>query len=156
MKTIPEQIAELEALSAKATQGPWEVDTIRNDGEYGDGGPDSRTGFDSYAIFGADMSILLDSLNSTAIMVNEEYDEDGLHAWDEVGSCNIDFIVAAVNFLRANLPALKQNAEDAELLREVTVFMRELPQDLGRGSLNGMRAQLLHKVTAAMTKYPTK
>lgn len=34
------------------------------------------------------------------------------------------------------------------LLGEVALFLRELPDDLGRGSLNGMRAQLLHKLEA--------
>jgi hypothetical protein len=48
--------------------------------------------------------------------------------------------VAAVNAL----PALMAD----DLLREVAIFLGSLPQDLGKGSLNGLRAQLRNKLAA--------
>lgn len=36
--------------------------------------------------------------------------------------------------------------EVEELLRDVALFLEELPQDLGRGSLNGWKVQLQQKI----------
>lgn len=73
----------------KHTPGPWEIDTIDNEGEYGDGGPDTSTGFKSYAVYDAKGRVLFDTLNSDAAEIHDEgYDLDH-HAWDEVGKRNL-------------------------------------------------------------------
>lgn len=42
---------------------------------------------------------------------------------------------------------MAQRIDDREaLLLEAAQFLAELPQDLGRGSLNGWRVQLQHKI----------
>jgi hypothetical protein len=42
---------------------------------------------------------------------------------------------------------MAQRIDDCEaLLLEAAQFLAELPQDLGRGSLNGWRVQLQHKI----------
>jgi len=86
-----------------ASDGPWEVDSEWNaDGAYG-GGPDHGTGYDDYLILDAQGRTLFGSENSTAKMIEEEHDEDGGTAWDQVGKRNATFIVAAVNYVRTLL-----------------------------------------------------
>lgn len=41
---------------------------------------------------------------------------------------------------------------EREALREAALFLEWLPQDLGRGSLNGMRVQLQHKIAGILSK----
>ncbi|MDE2107083.1 MAG: hypothetical protein KGL39_58290, partial [Patescibacteria group bacterium] len=88
---------ELEALASTATDGPWEVDTEESDGAYGPG-PDASHGFKVSLILGGDGLSLFDALNSTAIVVREDYpDEDGfIAAWDETSANNAALIVALV------------------------------------------------------------
>jgi hypothetical protein len=97
---------ELERLAAKATPGPWEVDTLKSEGEYGSG-PDTTVGYEVSAIYNAKGEALFDALNSDAITVHEEYpDEDGYSlAYDEVSDANAKLIVA----LRNNLPTILQS-----------------------------------------------
>ncbi len=38
-------------------------------------------------------------------------------------------------------------SELEQLLREVALFLGDLPRDLGRGSLNGAKAQLQQKIS---------
>ncbi|CFL83480.1 hypothetical protein [Burkholderia pseudomallei] len=79
----------------KHTPGPWEIDTIDNCGEYGDGGPDTSTGFKSYAVYDEKGRVLFDTLNSDAAVIHEEgYDLDH-YAWDEVGKRNLTLAQAA-------------------------------------------------------------
>ncbi|CAJ3096886.1 bacteriophage protein [Burkholderia pseudomallei] len=79
----------------KHTPGPWEIDTIDNEGEYGDGGPDTSTGFKSYAVYDEKGRVLFDTLNSDAAVIHEEgYDLDH-YAWDEVGKRNLTLAQAA-------------------------------------------------------------
>jgi hypothetical protein len=91
-------MTELERLARAATPGPWEVDTVRNDGEYGDGGPDSHVGFDSFAIFDQGGRALFDSLNRDGALtqVDEEADyEDGYHrAWDRLAEADARYLAA--------------------------------------------------------------
>jgi hypothetical protein len=81
------------------------VDTIDNEGEYGDGGPDSRSGFKSYAVYDSKGRALFDSLNSDAIEVSEEYSDDesggGHYAWDAVAEANMRLAAAAPDLLAA-------------------------------------------------------
>ncbi|HDR9497623.1 TPA: hypothetical protein QDC06_000825 [Burkholderia cepacia] len=79
----------------KSTPGPWEIDTIDNCGEYGDGGPDTSTGFKSYAVYDAKGRVLFDTLNSDAAEIHEQgYDLDH-YAWDEVGKRNLTLAQAS-------------------------------------------------------------
>lgn len=43
-----------------------------------------------------------------------------------------------------------QKERDGELFRDLELFLKELPRDLGRGSLNGMLVQLQHKLQLAL------
>lgn len=81
------------ALAEKATPGPWEVDSIHNEGSYGSG-PDCPSGFDSYAVYAGER-IIFDTLNSDAAEVSEECGEYCIHAWDEIGERNSEFVAAA-------------------------------------------------------------
>jgi hypothetical protein len=98
-RTRPEPLAgsgvagELERLAAKATPGPWEVDTLKSEGEYGSG-PDTTVGYEVSAIYNAKGEALFDALNSDAITVH-----------DEVSDANAKLIVA----LRNNLPTILQS-----------------------------------------------
>lgn len=60
----------------KATQGEWWSDSCGNEGTYGSG-DDCVEGFTSYAVYGENNQILLDTLNSTAACISEEYDGEG-------------------------------------------------------------------------------
>lgn len=53
-----------------------------------------------------------------------------------------------------NLPALieQERAEDDRILNEVRVFLESLPNDLGRGSLNGMKVQIQEAIRARSEK----
>ena len=97
---------ELRALDAKATAGPWEVDTEKSEGEYG-AGPDTTVGYDVSMIIGPDGLSLFDALNSTAASIQEEYDEDWRVSYDEVSARNAALIVAIRNNLPAILAALE-------------------------------------------------
>lgn len=92
--------AAIEGL-AKATPGLLDYDSTRNDACYGDGGPDSRRGFDSYALIDEKGLTLFDSLNSDCGEIEEACDDDaGLSAWDEKARRNAIAIVACWNFMR--------------------------------------------------------
>jgi len=104
----------LRELLAKATPGPWEVDTIENDGAYGSG-PDAVHGFKSPVMLDAEGKALFDAYNSDLIEVHEEYDEDSCHAWDEQGRANFALVAAAVNALPDLLATIESlRAELAE------------------------------------------
>lgn len=92
----------------KHTPTPWEVETVHNEGNYGDGGPDCRSGFDSFCIKDDSGRILFDTLNSDyrVGVVHEEYDEDDLRAWDEQGRVNAEFIVKSCNSIDSLVAAL--------------------------------------------------
>ncbi len=108
----PDLVA-LRELLAKATPGPWEVDTEKSEGNYGSG-PDCHSGFQVSAIIGgADGKTLFDALNSDACIVDEEGpDEDGYYyAWDTVSDTNAALIVAAVNALPKLLDRIEADAK---------------------------------------------
>lgn len=110
-------IAKIRALLAKATPGPWEFDSIHNDGEYGDG-PDSHEGFNSHVIFDANGQTIFDSLNSDACEVEVESDEDGFCAWDEVSRRNAELICTLRNAIG---PLLDRLEGAAVISRQVPV-----------------------------------
>lgn len=94
------QIEELERLHEAATPGPWEVDTIKSEGEYGSG-PDTLTGFAVSVILDPNGKALADALNSDLIVVHEDGgDWDGyVAAWDETSANDFALIVALRNAL---------------------------------------------------------
>ena len=103
-RITPEEITRLKALCKAATPGPWEFDTVCNEGAYGMG-EDIYEGFSSYQIIAPSSNghvVICDTLNSDCVCVEEEFDEDGAAAWDEVARKNMAFIAAA----RTALPAL--------------------------------------------------
>jgi hypothetical protein len=81
--------------------GPWDVDEVANEGEYGDGGPDSHCGFLSFCVFDKDGNTLFDSLNSTTGNVEEESDDETGHfrAWDVEAEKNLRLASAAPDLL---------------------------------------------------------
>jgi hypothetical protein len=89
-----EALAQLRLKAEKATKGEWWSDSIGNEGAYGSG-DDCAEGFTSYAVYDENDRVLLDTLNSSAACIQEEYDEEGHVAWDEVGQRNAEFIAAA-------------------------------------------------------------
>lgn len=112
-----EQADRLRALLAKATKGPWEVDTEQSEGEYGSA-PDTHTGYEDFLI-GAEINgkwaTLLTTENSTEKLIDEDYDEDYHRAWDVIGEANSALVVAAVNALPSLLDRIE--AQDATIAR---------------------------------------
>lgn len=89
-----EALAQLRLKAERATKGEWWFDSIENEGTYG-AGDDCVEGFTSYVVCDESDRILLDTLNSTAACIQEEYDGECHVAWDEVGQRNAEFIAAA-------------------------------------------------------------
>jgi len=99
----------LRAKAEMATQGEWWSDSVGNEGTYG-AGDDCVEGFISYAVYDKNNQILLDTLNSSAACIQEEYDGEGHVAWDEVGQRNTEFIAAAnPQFVLALLDEVEAN-----------------------------------------------
>lgn len=89
-----EALSQLRLKAEKATKGEWWSDSIGNEGTHG-AGDDCVEGFTSYAVYDENDRVLLDTLNSSAACIQEEYDGEGHVAWDEVGQRNAEFIAAA-------------------------------------------------------------
>lgn len=123
---------ELETLAAKATPGPWEVDTIENDGAYGSG-PDAVHGFKSPVMLDGDGKALFDASNSDLIEAHEEYNEDGCYAWDDPGQNNFALIVALRNNLPAIIAALRaaEPGQDGDLVERVAEALWQPTADPG-------------------------
>jgi hypothetical protein len=90
-------VAEWRAAMEGVTPGPWYSEAIATEGAYGSG-EDTTEGFDSYVVrteaqkhYGED-AVICDALNSGTAEVHEEFDEEGTHAWDEPGRCNMAWI----------------------------------------------------------------
>lgn len=88
------------AKLAKPSPGPWNVDTIDNDGTYGDG-PDCHSGFKSYAVYDANGKVLFDSLNAEVAEIDIEYDDMGAYVWDRVSEANLTLASASHDMLTA-------------------------------------------------------
>lgn len=97
--------------AAQHTPTPWSVDSTRNEGEYGDGGPDPRSGFDSFVIMDSEGRVLFDSLNRDGSMteITEEGDsyEGHFHAWDAAAKRDAEHVVRCVNAHADLLAALQ-------------------------------------------------
>jgi hypothetical protein len=83
-------LAQLRLKAERATKGEWWSDSVGNEGTYGSG-DDCVEGFTSYAVYDENNQILMDTLNSSAACIQEEYDGEGHVAWDEVGQRNAEF-----------------------------------------------------------------
>jgi hypothetical protein len=86
-------------MEAKHTALPREVVEVDNGGDYGGSGPDCYSGFKSFAIADSEGRVLFDSLNRDHHLceVHEEYDEDGVYAFDKPAQQDAAFIVRACN-----------------------------------------------------------
>ena len=108
------QLDEWKRDAEKATPGPWEVDDLQNEGDYGNG-EDVHSGFTSYVVCAGNKSVV-DTLNSDLAMVevDGDCDENGPRswAWDETGRRNATHIANAspANFL-ALIAALEEARE---------------------------------------------
>lgn len=118
MDDIDETAARLGELLAKATKGVWEIDTIKNEGSYGNG-PDCVEGFESYKIIAGSGNSLLDSLNSETAEVHEDGPGElgEYHAWDDVALHNFELIAAMKNALPALLSERKAMKAEIERLQ---------------------------------------
>jgi hypothetical protein len=89
-------------MSAQHTPGPWFVDEVDNEGEYGDGGPDSHRGFKSFSVIDEAGNVLFDSLNATVSDVQEHADDESGHhrAWDELAQRNLTLAAEAPELLK--------------------------------------------------------
>lgn len=108
-------VLKLLALVNAASPGPWETDVIKCDGEYGDGGPNGRSGYMAEQMHDANGVAIFDSLNSEGTMVDEDIGEESVYAWDVVANRNFEAVAAAMNFIREHGPAvaalIARNAE---------------------------------------------
>lgn len=83
------------------TPGPWIVDTIKTEMTYG-GGPDASTGMvTTYIVTAQDGQMIADTSQSDVVLVEEEYHEDGVSAFDAQGRANAALIAAAPDLLDA-------------------------------------------------------
>lgn len=108
-----ETLDRLEALLAKATKGPWELDSERNE--------DCHPKHHDYFIGGdvnGKWTTIFDTVNSDDKLIEEEFDEEHYHAWDAIGKANGELVVA----MHAALPALlsiARRAADVEGMADV-------------------------------------
>lgn len=147
----PERIAQLRETLAKATQGPWETDTEKTDGEYGSG-PDCHSGYHASIITAGDKRIC-GTENSSDGEVHEEFDEDGCYAWDEVSARNMKAAATAVNTLPAALDEIERlSAERDKAKADAELCAKEWAAEIASGNarleqLKVMAAEL-SRVTA--------
>lgn len=108
-------VLKLLALVNAASPGPWETDVIKCDGEYGDGGPNGRSGYMAEQMHDANGVAIFDSLNSEGAMIDEDIGEESVYAWDVVANRNFEAVAAAMNFIREHGTAvaalISRNAE---------------------------------------------
>jgi hypothetical protein len=113
-------VAEWEKAAEGVTPGPWFTDSIKSDGSYGSG-DDVYEGFDTYALYSGAVdhygspAVICDALNSYAGSIEEEFDEDGHHAWDEQARRNFEwFARCAPNNVLSALRSLSARLAEAE------------------------------------------
>ena len=141
---MTDELKALADLLAKATPGPWECDSEKGENVYGSG-PDHGENYHYSLILAAGPDgkwmTLFDSCNSDAASIEEDYDEDYHRAWDAVAEANASAIVASVNFLRDNLPAIiEQRAEIERLKQQLSNSIQfaggQSPHIVGSGSIS--------------------
>lgn len=107
MTITPETIAELRRLEKAATPGPWESDTVKTEGEFGTG-PDTHTGFDEFVVYNGKGEPIFSTENAEGGVVEVDYDEYGMNAWNEDSRRLVAFIIAARNALPALLDEVER------------------------------------------------
>jgi hypothetical protein len=133
-----------DALAAGPTPGRWDVDSTKNDGEYGNGGPDSKSGFSSFVLIDSKGNAICDTLNSDVAEVEEWMDDEDAGATDERGQKNLYYmaacnpaamtaVLAYVDALQAEIQALRAQYEARELeahqLSELIIKLRAVIRD---------------------------
>jgi hypothetical protein len=110
-----DKLREILAGCKGVTPGPWESDSERTEGIYGSGA-ETYEGFDAYVVYSAveyygKPASICDTSNSGVILVEEEFDEPGHHAWDEQGRKNMAHVArldpATVSSIVSELLALR-------------------------------------------------
>ena len=139
---MPADLAALDELFKAATPGAWEQDSEKTD-----------EGHKTYVMFGPDGSRLFDALNSSAVLVQYDYSDDGGSEWDETARCNFALIAALHNAW----PALRRELEIGRAAVEVIDLiagLRVLWRAMGAGTEGAAEAydQRLKAIDAARAK----
>lgn len=115
--TRADLIERLDALSAKATQGTWEIDSVYDPDALATSGGGCTRGFHDFEVIADGRSRpvrLFDSINADDKLIEDDrHDLDG-SAWDAVGRANLEFVVALVNAYRSGQLATRAPTADAE------------------------------------------
>lgn len=103
MATLREALTKALAAVKGAAPGPWEVDTLHNEGSYGSG-DEGRTGFKSRQMQDVNGLVIFDSLNAdhNAVLIEEEDSDEFVYALDVAALCNFQAAEESVNFVREN------------------------------------------------------
>lgn len=131
-------------MSKNAKSAAWSVDTIRNEGEYGSG-PDTHSGFDSFAILDSEGRVLFDSLNRDGAVT--EITEDGdayegyFNAWDAKAKEDAERIVICVN-------AFEEMSNALEAASSVLRYLPDINTNCG-GTRPMMTTRKAEKLVAA-------
>lgn len=105
----------LERAARAATPGPWEVDGIDTEGEYGSG-DDTASGYVEYGLYTAEghQIVSTEYRAGELSMISEEYDDDGgVIAWNELARRDALFLAAANPAAILSLIARLRTAEAA-------------------------------------------
>lgn len=103
--TMPADLAALRALLDAATPGPWETDSEKTD-----------EGHLTYVMYEPGGARLFDALNSSAVLVQYDYSDDGAHEWDETARRNFALIAALVNAAPGLLAEVERGRAAVEVL----------------------------------------
>lgn len=87
------ELFELAEAAIKEAPGEWTRDFQKSEGEYGSG-PDAHTGFNVPVLYAGEKQLLTADASDIAL-INEEWDEDGVTAWDEASTRVVDYLAAA-------------------------------------------------------------
>ena len=136
----------IEALDAKATAGPWEVDSEYDDEALYSGGGGCGRGFKNFFV-GAEIkgewATLLDTQNSDNKLIEEDFDEDGKSSWDENGRNNAELVATLRNAVPTILSALRlaERLDAAEVTQMDQDAAWQLAERLGVPDITGPRNQ---------------
>lgn len=119
----------LEALARAATPGPWEVETVHSEGEYGTD-EDGGHGFDAYAVVDSKGRPMFDSLNRDDSSIHTDTDGDVFYAWDDLAKRDATFIAAANPAAVLELIALARRAKpEGEAPQAEVVYQARKPNE---------------------------
>jgi hypothetical protein len=132
----------IEERCEKATPGEWSGDRVKCEGEYGSG-EDIHSGFDGFQIIADNGDVLVDTTNSTAACIEEEWDEDGCVATDIVGYANANFIAHS----RQDIPYLltelrlseERQKEMAGLMEEAANMLSDVVPTIAESIITRLR-----------------